>query len=92
MAAEKRLEMNSAAKKPVLGGRRKGRLPTRGERAPMGMPGRFGLMAGVPRVVGAGREGLLDERGEVGVAAAEEEMIEGLVLEFGLEALGAVGE
>jgi len=46
-AAEKRLEVNSAAKKPVLGGRRKGRWPMRGERAPMGMPGRLGLKAGV---------------------------------------------
>jgi hypothetical protein len=44
---EKRLVVNSAAKKPVLGGRRKGRLPMRGERAPMGMPGRLGLKAGV---------------------------------------------
>ena len=79
----------STAKKPVLGGRRKGRLPTRGERAPMGMPGRLGLMAGGDVV---GGEGLLDEGGEVGVAAAEEEMVEGLVLDFELEALGAVGE
>ncbi len=41
------LEVYWAEKKPVLGGRRKGRWPTRGERAPMGMPGRLGLMAGV---------------------------------------------
>jgi hypothetical protein len=37
-------------------------------------------------------EGLLDERGEVGVAAVEKETVEGLVLDFEFEALGAVGE
>ncbi len=79
----------SAAKKPVLGGRRKGRLPTRGESAPMGMPGRLGLKAGV--TVSEEKDCWTREC-EVGVAAAEEEMVEGLVLEFGFEALGAVGE
>ena len=41
---------------------------------------------------GVGCEGLVDDGGEVGVAATEEEMVEGPVLEFGFEALGAVGE
>jgi hypothetical protein len=45
-AAEKRGVVYWTAKKPVLGGRRKGRLLTRGESAPMGMPGRLGLVAG----------------------------------------------
>jgi hypothetical protein len=41
---------------------------------------------------GVGCKGLEDDGGEVSVAAAEEEMIQGLVLEFGFETLGAVGE
>ncbi len=38
------------------GGRRKGRLPTRGDSAPMGMPGMFGLVIGVPIVAATASE------------------------------------
>ena len=58
----------------------------------MGMPGRLGFSAGVPLAAGVGGEGLLDDGGEVGVAAAQEDVAGGLVLELGFEALGAEGE
>ena len=46
----------------------------------------------LPLRAGVGGEGLGDDGVEVGVAAAEEEVLEGLPLDLGLEALGAEGE
>ncbi len=50
-----------------------GRECADGDAGEVGVDGGSGVVAG---------EGLLDERGEIGVAAAEEEMGEGLILHF----------
>ena len=73
----------------MLGGRRKGRLADEWREGSYGDAGEVGIEGGGD---GVGCEGLLDDGGEVGVSAMDEEMVERLVLEFGFKALGAVGE
>ena len=66
-----------------------GSIADEGREGSDGNAGKVGVDGGGDVV---GGEGLLNDGVEVGVAAAEEEMVEGLVLDFELEALGAVGE
>ena len=57
-----------------------------------GDAGEVGVVVGEAVAVGVAGEGVEDDGVEVGVAAAQEEVVDGLVLDLGFEALGAEGE
>ena len=94
MAAEKRVAGVFGGEEAGVGRAAKGTAADEGRERSDGYAGQVGVGDGGAVGGGGGveAEGLLDERGEIGVAAVEEEVGERLILDFEFEALGAVGE